>query len=98
MTDLPAIARDLHDLAQRANELARSLEGGLALLAKPEPCHDAVDPLLDQHDLATLLRVGERTLRRMRHDGRVPEPIMLGSKPRWLRTQIDAWLAREARS
>lgn len=99
MTDPAALARDLRDLAQRAEALARSVESGLASLAKSEPCHDVVEPLLDQHALAALLHVKERTLRRMRSDGRVPEPIMLGTnKPRWLRTEIDAWLAKEARS
>jgi predicted DNA-binding transcriptional regulator AlpA len=98
VTDLASIARDLHDLAQRAEALARSVESGLATLAKPEPCHEDVNPLLDQHALAALLGIKERTLRRMRSDGRVPEPIMLGTKPRWLRDQIEAWLAKESRS
>jgi excisionase family DNA binding protein len=98
MTDPAAIAQDLRDLAQLAERLARTLESGLASLAKPEPCQTDMDPVLDHHDLAKLLNVGDRTLRRMRNDGRIPDPIMLGTKPRWLRSRIDAWLAKEARS
>lgn len=98
MTDLAAIASDLHQLAARAEDLARSLESGLASLDRHEPCQRDMDPLLDQHELARLLRVGVRTLRRMRSDGRIPGPIMFGTKPRWRRIDIDAWLAKGARS
>ena len=94
MTDPATLARDLRDLAARASELARSLESGLASLAKSEPCHDVVEPILDQHDLAKLLQVSDRTLRRVRSAGGVPEPFMLGSKPRWRRVDIDRWLER----
>ena len=97
MTDLGSLARNLHDLAARAEQIARSLESAVAHLDQHEPCQSDMNPLLDQHDLAKLLRVGDRTLRRMRNDGRIPDPIMFGSKPRWLRSTIEAFLEKEQR-
>ena len=100
VTSLASAAAQLASLAQQlAGQLgsaAGSSPTDLALLAPPEPCQSSVNPLLDQHDLAAYLRVTERTLRRMRHDGRVPEPMQFGTQPRWRRVDIEDWLASEA--
>jgi len=62
---------------------------------------NAADPdmLLDPRTLARLLTINERTLRRRRNDGTIPEPIMLGvRKPRWRKHVIDAWLRERSES
>ena len=64
---------------------------------------DAITPpapeLLNCTDLASLLGMHVRTLRRMRRAGEVPAPIKIGGAERWRRTTIDAWIAeREERA
>lgn len=60
--------------------------------------HD-MDTLLDPPALAALLNINERTLRRRRNDGTIPEPIMFGTrKPRWRKHTIEAWLAERSAS
>jgi predicted DNA-binding transcriptional regulator AlpA len=57
--------------------------------------HD--DVLLDPPALAALLKIDERTLRRLRAGHEIPEPVMLGvRKPRWRKHDIDAWLAERS--
>ena len=90
MSDLASLARDLRDLAARAEALARSVESALASLAKPEQVHDVA--MLTPNDLAKLMHVHLRTLRRLRHEGKIPEPLFLNSHPRWRRADIDRWL------
>lgn len=53
--------------------------------------------VLTLKEVADELRVAPRTVQRMVADGDFPAPIQLGSnRPRWLRSEIDAWLEREA--
>ena len=58
----------------------------------------ALDPgdLLCQREVAALLGVDERTLRRWRRAGDAPKAITGGGRPRWKRSTVDAWLAGRA--
>jgi predicted DNA-binding transcriptional regulator AlpA len=51
--------------------------------------------LLTAADLCSLLKLDARTLRVLRHEGRVPEPIKLGRSLRWRRAEIEAWIAEQ---
>ncbi len=79
---------DLLDQASR--ELRAYSQSSLASLAKPEPLHGVA--MLTPNELAKLIQVHTRTLRRMRHEGKIPEPVYLNSRPRWRRADIDRWL------
>ena len=96
-----AVAQILEQLA------ARVRRDGLAVLGEPlahvdvqpnpltpMPAKDPRDALLTAKDLAGLLNVDIRTLRRLRHLGDVPKPITVGGVLRWRPDDVDAWLAR----
>lgn len=61
--------------------------------AEPEPAPG--DSLLTVADLARLLRLDERTVRRRRRDGSIPAAIDIGGSLRWRRSEIDAWLEEQ---
>jgi predicted DNA-binding transcriptional regulator AlpA len=50
-------------------------------------------PLLTPPQLATLLQLDPRTLRRLELSGAVPRAIYIGALKRWRRADIDTWLA-----
>ncbi len=58
--------------------------------------NDARDPaqLLTAAELAALLQIDERTLRELRHAGKVPEPLSVGKRLRWRRRDVEAWMAK----
>lgn len=49
--------------------------------------------LLSVDDVAALLAVSTRTIRRMADGGQMPRPVKLGSLVRWRRSDVDEWLA-----
>ena len=49
--------------------------------------------LLAVSDLAGLLGVCKRQVRRLRLDALIPEPMYIGRLPRWRESTINAWLA-----
>lgn len=51
--------------------------------------------LLTAADLCALLKLDARTLRVLRHEGRVPEPIKLGRSLRWRRAEIEEWIEEQ---
>ncbi|MFN8824468.1 MAG: helix-turn-helix transcriptional regulator [Planctomycetota bacterium] len=55
--------------------------------------------LLTEAQVAELIQVAPRTLRRMVSTGRFPQPVKIGPNPesqqcprRWVRAEVDAWL------
>ena len=60
------------------------------------PAEVPADPsmLLTKADLAEHLRISERQVDNLR--GHLPAPIYLGSSPRWLRSAIVDWLAKQS--
>jgi predicted DNA-binding transcriptional regulator AlpA len=97
----PAVgASDLHRLAKLHAELAavyaRLAETGgdqLASLRATRLSGPVATDLMTAADLADVLRIDQRTLRTMRNAGQVPAAIQIGSRPRWRRADVDAWLA-----
>lgn len=54
-------------------------------------------PVLTLAQVADLLLVSARSVQRLVEAGDFPAPIQLGSnRPRWLRSEIDAWLEKGA--
>lgn len=51
----------------------------------------AITPaMLDKRDLAAFLRVSQRTIDRLVHEGRLPKPRLGGDRThRWIRTEIE---------
>jgi len=59
----------------------------------PDP-QAPVETLLTRHQLARLLGCSARTLDRDRAAGLIPDPLPRpGKNPRWLASEIHAWLA-----
>jgi predicted DNA-binding transcriptional regulator AlpA len=99
--DSGALAGDLRLLADIAVRLARHLEDGLAYLGGAEP-HATVSPpstasdLLEADELAALLKIDIRTLRRWRREDKVPKPLRGKGPLRWSRTAVETWLRERA--
>lgn len=49
--------------------------------------------LLTTKDLARLLQVSTRTLRRWQRGGHVPPPLRIGGSLRWRAADIETWLS-----
>jgi predicted DNA-binding transcriptional regulator AlpA len=98
LTESDAIA--IAEVLERAASDIRARVGSSGIRLDDQREHGAHDDvLLDPPALAALLKIDERTLRRLRAAGEIPEPIMLGRrKPRWRRHEIDAWLAERSES
>jgi predicted DNA-binding transcriptional regulator AlpA len=98
-----ATASEIADILQRAvNQIRASIRtsaNGLADLPHRSAHVEQpdMDTLLDPPALAALLKIDERTLRRLRAAREIPEPIMFGRKPRWRRHVIDAFLAERSK-
>ncbi|NUP97426.1 MAG: helix-turn-helix domain-containing protein [Planctomycetaceae bacterium] len=75
---------------------ARNAEDTASLAPGSTPAQRAPTcELLTAADLCSLLKLDARTLRVLRHEGRVPEPIKLGRSLRWRRAEIEAWIAEQ---
>ncbi|MBI4884929.1 MAG: helix-turn-helix domain-containing protein [Actinobacteria bacterium] len=91
---LAALHREQAEVFERA---ATNLAEALAAVPQPrlmEPMTDTRPEFLTAPEFAALLRIDERTLRALRHAGEVPTPIMIGTRPRWRRADVDAWVAK----
>ena len=62
------------------------------------PAEVPADPsmLLTKADLAEHLRISERQVDNLR--SQLPDPIYLGSSPRWRRSEIAAWLSEQSQT
>jgi len=89
---LVALARDLHDLAARAEQLARSLESAVARLDQHEPSQTDMKPVLTPAEFAATIGVHVRTVQRMRAAGQGPKPIRVRGAVRYRRRDVEAWL------
>jgi predicted DNA-binding transcriptional regulator AlpA len=87
------VAAILENAAAQIRALGGTSGNGLADLARRGADGDV---LLAPADLARLLKIDARSVRRLRNAGEVPEPVMIGSAPRWLRQEILRWLAERA--
>jgi excisionase family DNA binding protein len=62
---------------------------------EPRLAAEAVhDGLLTMNEVADLLRIHPRTLREWRHAGNGPPEVLVGSRPRCLREDVEAWLSK----
>jgi predicted DNA-binding transcriptional regulator AlpA len=57
-----------------------------------ESTAETVVLLDDKTTLATLLNTSVRNIDRLNSGGRLPAPMRLGSRPRWRREEILAWV------
>jgi len=63
-----------------------------------QPCVQPQLPqLLTAEQLAQLLQMSLRSIRRKASDGELPPPIRLGRLTRWRRDVIESWLANDCR-
>jgi excisionase family DNA binding protein len=51
------------------------------------------DALLTEAELAQYLKLSLSTVRRMRYAGTGPAVVWLGARPRYRKSDVDAWLA-----
>jgi hypothetical protein len=61
---------------------------GIGRLGRPE--------LMTEAELADYCRVSIRTAQRWRTEGRGPPVLWAGNKPRYRKSEVDAWLRRRA--
>ena len=54
------------------------------------------DDLLTRDDVLARLKCARSTLYALMDSQGFPRPVKLGAANRWLRTEIDAWLERQA--
>ena len=93
----PNGARGIASNDQEAALLARlviSIEALLVELRTARP----PSPLLNSDEMAALVGVDARTLRRRELAGDVPAACRIGGVKRWRRVDVDAWIARMRRS
>ena len=97
--DSSALATDFEALGAAALRVAANLRAGLADLGGPGPDRvvgthgdTASEALLDTRELAGLLGIGVRTLRRWRHEGRAPKPLRGEGPLRWRRADVERWI------
>lgn len=62
--------------------------------SEPEPQRS---PVMTPDDVAAMLQINVRTLRRMRLAGELPEPLLFGTRTRWRRADIEKWIAERAK-
>ena len=101
--DFATLAADLEVLGTTALRLATILRSGLADLGDPSG-HRDVPPggtrngseCLSAVQVAEMLGVGPRTLRRWRHEGRAPRPLRGSGLPRWRRTDVLRFLEQRS--
>lgn len=48
--------------------------------------------LLSTADLAQLLGTSTRTIWRLLSQGKLPKPLRLGARPRWLANEVERWI------
>ena len=48
--------------------------------------------LLTQEDVARMLQVTTRTVRTWANEGKIPKPLVIGTRPRWDAAVITEWL------
>ena len=92
------LAMRLDALALAAQLLAQDLRSGLADLSALSPSVpvDHADALLSATELAKLLSIDSRTLRRWRHQGRAPKPLKGQDPLRWRRSDVERWIEGHA--
>jgi excisionase family DNA binding protein len=54
---------------------------------------DDSDALLTEAELAEYLKLSLSTVRRMRYGGTGPAVVWLGARPRYRKSDVDAWMA-----
>lgn len=105
---LSRIARITRTLAEAVEDLAKSGQiqlagsGGTSVMdgdVQPDSAAttDSAPGLLSANDLARKFQVDQKTIRRWRDEGRLPEPIQIGGVVRWHQGVLDAWLRGGAR-
>ncbi len=87
------------ELARAYGDLAADRDIQLAgspaprLMVDVDAATEPSAPLLAVAGLARLLDVTEKTVRRWRDEGRLPEAIVVGGVVRWRPEDVDRWLA-----
>ena len=91
---LVQLQTSVDELRDRVEHLARASKGRVVLTPTATPDAVAPDPLalLTAAEVAALLQVNVRTLRRMRHERTFPRPTRMGRSLRWKRSLVERWL------
>jgi excisionase family DNA binding protein len=55
-------------------------------------------PVMLYQEVAQMLKISVRQLQRMVRSGQFLKPAKLGDSPRFLRTEVEAWIASKLRS
>jgi predicted DNA-binding transcriptional regulator AlpA len=86
------------DADARVIGLLEQLVAGIdTLVTEMRAANAGPSPLLTREEMAALVRVDLRTLRRLELAGDVPDAIHIGGAKRWKRADVDSWLAGKHR-
>ena len=83
---LHAQIAEVYEAAAKEPEIQLAECGDSPLMGQMAP------PLLSVADVAAILKVGERTVRRWRKEGRLPRGIEIAGITRWRPAEIHGWI------
>jgi predicted DNA-binding transcriptional regulator AlpA len=109
VVDSSGILEAIETLTTEVRAMRRELAALREVKAAPhvvrvaEPAREASAPapaLLDLDDVAAMVRLGVRAIRRMAAAGQFPAslPIDEGRAERWRRTDVEAWVAAQSKA
>jgi excisionase family DNA binding protein len=61
--------------------------------AGQETAHTVTAVVITIDDVAALLGCSTRHVRRLADSGRIPHPVKFGALLRWIKTDVDQWIA-----
>jgi len=89
---MTTIADTLDAHALELERIAADMRARARELRETKPARVDARRLLRVRDLAELLQVDERTIRRWRDEHRLPEPVVIAGVTRWRAEDVDAWV------
>jgi excisionase family DNA binding protein len=60
----------------------------------PAPPHAITATTYDVSDLATMLKLSQRTIWRLTSEGQIPGRLQIGKSVRWSRRIVDSWIEK----
>jgi excisionase family DNA binding protein len=70
----------------------RSDQHALAEEARAQAAREGTDSLITPKELAAILAVDQRSLRRLVAEGKLPKSVSITSKPRWRRSDVEKFV------
>ena len=72
---------------------ARDIEETVKSIGGKHAAHETRQMVVSAHELAEMLGLSVRTIRRLDCSGKLPRPVRIGGAVRWRTEEITRWLA-----